>query len=70
MGVAVADYDNDGRPDIFVTGFGRNLLYRNRGNGTFEDVTEQAGVSGADSPHFSPILGHPDVGADLRLERC
>src|SRR5580692_11108273 len=31
MGVAVADYDNDGRPDIFVTGFGGNVLYRNLG---------------------------------------
>jgi len=46
MGVAVGDYDNDGRPDLFVTGFGRNQLYHNEGNGTFKDVTEQAGVTG------------------------
>src|SRR6266849_164954 len=37
MGVAVADYDNDGHPDIFIAGVNRNTLYRNRGDGTFED---------------------------------
>ena len=44
MGVAVADFDNDGLPDIYVTGFGGNALYRNLGNCKFEDVTEKAGV--------------------------
>ena len=44
MGVAVADYDNDGLPDIYVTGFGGNALYRNLGNCKFEDVTERAGL--------------------------
>jgi hypothetical protein len=43
MGVAVADYDNDGLPDIYVTGFGGNALYRNLGNCKFEDVTDKAG---------------------------
>jgi hypothetical protein len=46
MGVAVADYDNDGLPDIYVTGYGGNALYHNRGNCKFEDVTDKAGVSG------------------------
>ena len=46
MGVAVADYDNDGKLDLFVTGYGGNALYRNLGNCTFEDVTEKAGVRG------------------------
>src|SRR2546425_230840 len=46
MGVAVGDYDNDGRPDIYVTNFGPNQLYHNEGNGTFKDVTGQAGVVG------------------------
>ena len=47
MGVAVGDYDNDGRADIYVTNFGRNILYHNNGDGTFTDVTERAGVAGS-----------------------
>src|SRR5271155_2387110 len=46
MGVAVADYDNDGHLDLFVTGYGGNVLYRGLGNCKFEDVTEKAGVRG------------------------
>jgi predicted NUDIX family NTP pyrophosphohydrolase len=45
MGCAVADYDNDGFPDILVTAYGRCTLYHNNGNGTFTDVTEKAGVA-------------------------
>ena len=45
MGLAVADYDNDGLPDIYVTGFGGNALYHNLGNCKFEDVTDKAGVA-------------------------
>ncbi len=41
MGLAVADYDNDGLPDLYVTGYGGNALYHNLGNCKFEDVTEQ-----------------------------
>jgi hypothetical protein len=44
MGVAVGDYDNDGFPDLFVLGYGRCILYRNNGDGTFTDVTDKAGV--------------------------
>ena len=44
MGVAVADFDNDGWQDLYVTGYGANVLYRNLGNCKFEDVTEKAGV--------------------------
>jgi enediyne biosynthesis protein E4 len=44
MGVAVADYDNDGLQDIYVTGYGGNVLYHNLGNCKFEDVTDKAGV--------------------------
>ena len=43
-GVAVGDYDNDGSPDLYVTGFPHNTLYHNNGNGTFTDVTEKTGV--------------------------
>ena len=45
MGVAVADYDNDGWPDIFVTSYGRCILYQNNRDGTFRDVTEKAGLA-------------------------
>ena len=44
MGVAVGDYNNDGHPDMFVTACGRALLYRNNRDGTFTDVTRQAGI--------------------------
>ena len=45
MGVAIADYDNDGFQDIFVTAYGGNRLYRGAGNCTFRDVTEEAGLA-------------------------
>ena len=47
MGIAVADFDNDGKLDIFVTGFGGSVLYRGLGNCKFEDVTDKAGVRGS-----------------------
>jgi len=46
MGVAVGDYDNDGYPDLFVSSYGKNILYHNNGDGTFTDVTAKAGVAG------------------------
>ena len=45
-GLAVADFDNDGLPDLYVTGYGHNVLYRNLGGCKFEDVTAKAGVQG------------------------
>ena len=45
MGVAIGDFDNDGFPDIYVTSYGKNILYHNNGNGTFTDVTTKAGVA-------------------------
>lgn len=47
MGVAVADYDNDGYEDLYVTGYGGNHLYHNNGNGTFTDVTAKSGTGGS-----------------------
>jgi len=44
--VAIADFDNDGYPDIFVAGVKRNILYRNTGNGRFADITAQAHIAG------------------------
>ena len=48
LGVAVADFDNDGYSDIYVCQWGQNVLYHNNGNGTFTDVTKRAGVAGLD----------------------
>jgi enediyne biosynthesis protein E4 len=45
IGVAIADYDNDGWPDIFVSNWGKNRLYHNNHDGTFTDVAEKAGVT-------------------------
>jgi hypothetical protein len=42
MGAAVGDYDNDGRPDLFVTNYGRDILFHNNGDGTFTDVSKEA----------------------------
>ena len=47
MGVAVADYDNDGRPDIYVTALEGDHLFHNEGNGKFKDVTAQSGIKNA-----------------------
>ena len=46
MGVCVADYDNDGFQDFYVTAYGPNVLFRNNGDGSFSDFTQQAGVGG------------------------
>ena len=45
FGVTIADYDNDGWPDIFVSNWGKNRLYHNNHDGTFTDVAEKAGVA-------------------------
>jgi len=49
QGVCVADYDNDGFEDLFVTYWGQNVLYHNNGDGTFTDVTRKAGLSSSSS---------------------
>lgn len=48
LGVCAGDYDNDGRPDLYVANFGPKVLYHNRGDGTFTDVTARAGVADGD----------------------
>jgi len=65
MGVAVGDYDNDGYPDIYVTSYGKNVLYHNNGNGTFSDVTEKAGVAGGG---WSVSAGFFDFDNDGKLD--
>jgi enediyne biosynthesis protein E4 len=66
QGVAAADFNNDGFPDMYVTGYGRAILYRNNGNGTFTDVTEQAGV--ADAGNWSSSAGWFDYDKDGWLD--
>lgn len=66
QGVAVGDFDNDGYPDLFVTGYGRAILYHNNGNGTFTDVTAKAGV--ADEGNWSTSAGWFDFDRDGWLD--
>ena len=47
MGVAAADFDNDGYQDLYVTGYPASALYHNNRNGTFTNVTDKAGVKNA-----------------------
>ncbi len=47
MGAAAADFDGDGWQDLYVTNYGKNILYHNNGNGTFTDITDKAGVGAA-----------------------
>jgi enediyne biosynthesis protein E4 len=65
MGVAAADYDNDGHVDLFVAGVRQNQLLRNRGDGRFEDVTRHAGVS---SGEWGVAAGWLDYDNDGRLD--
>ena len=64
-GAFVADYDGDGWPDIFVTTFGRNLLYRNLGNGRFEDVAARVGL---ESPGWNTGASFFDADGDGDLD--
>jgi len=65
MGVAVGDYDNDGYPDLYVTSYGKNVLYHNNGDGTFTDVTAKAGVAGVG---WSVSAGFFDYDNDGKLD--
>jgi enediyne biosynthesis protein E4 len=65
LGVAAADYDNDGRIDIYVTALGRDRLYRNLGGLKFADVTDAAGVG---DPGFSTSAAWFDYDRDGRLD--
>ena len=65
MGIAVGDIDNDGDPDLYVTNYGPNVLYRNNGNGTFTDITES---SGTDDPRWSTSAAFLDYDRDQDLD--
>lgn len=70
MGVAVADYDNDGRPDIFITAVGQNRLFRNTGNGRFLEVTAKAGLAGRSALSTSAMWFDYDRDGLLDLFVC
>jgi enediyne biosynthesis protein E4 len=67
-GVAVADYDNDGNPDLFLAGVHRNTLYRNNGDGTFTDVTAKAGIQNAADPQFGALWAIAGVWLDVNRD--
>jgi hypothetical protein len=63
MGVAAGDFDNDGYTDLYVTGYGRNVLLKNDGRGHFVDVTAKAGVAGAGWSTSAAFLDYDGDGA-------
>jgi len=67
LGVAAADYDNDGDQDIYVNNYGPNVLYRNNGDGTFTDVTAQAGVANGHKVGAAVLFFDMDKDGDLDL---
>ncbi len=65
MGCSVTDYNNDGRPDLYVTNYGSNILYQNLGGGVFRDVTQEAG---ADDTRWSTGSAWADYDLDGDLD--
>lgn len=65
MGAAAADFDGDGWQDLYVTNYGKNVLFRNNGNGTFADVTDDAGVG---APNWSTCATWFDYDNDGKLD--
>ncbi len=67
LGVAAADYDNDGDQDLLVNNFGPDVLYRNNGDGTFTDITQKAGLAGDDNFGAGAAFLDIDKDGDLDL---
>ncbi len=68
MGVAAGDFDNDGWVDLFVTNFGANQLWRNRGDGTFEDRTAATAATGDGAARWSTSAAVVDLDRDGWLD--
>ncbi len=68
LGVAVGDYDNDGHPDIYVSNYGPNVMYRNKGDGTFADVTGETGTAADDQSKVGAGTCFLDVDGDGDLD--
>lgn len=66
LGIAAADYDNDGDTDVYLSALGANLLFRNEG-GVFVETGREAGVAGASEWSASPIFFDADRDGDLDL---
>jgi len=64
MGCSVCDYDADGKPDLFVSGYGRTILYHNEGNGTFKDVTAGSGLEASGSYDWTTSACWADIDGD------
>jgi len=67
QGCCVGDYDNDGWDDLFITYFGKNVLYHNNGDGTFTDVSEKAGVA-SNGKRWSTGCAFVDYDRDGKLD--
>ncbi len=67
LGCAVADYDGDGKPDIFISGYGRTILLHNEGNGTFKDVTKGSGLEARGPYDWTTSAAWADLYADGKL---
>lgn len=70
LGVAVADFDNDGFPDLYITGVGQNRLFKNTGKGAFVDVTAAAGLGNRQSFSTSAMWVDFDRDGHLDLFVC
>lgn len=68
LGVAVADYDNDGFPDIYVSNFGPNVFYRNNGDGTYSEVTQATATAAGDATKVGAGVAFLDSDGDGNLD--